>query len=465
MLDHCEKVFLVDSETMKARAEVMMEQKNSADRGFWLCGPKGFSSSFANFSGEVEEERKLHKHSEQLQSATEITRILSEGMQGNITLAAADLIQSGVVDRFIGLIRDEEFPRLQYEAARGLTVIAAFKPDLLVYCNAGPFLVKLLASSRYYVREQAMWALGNLAGHSIHRDYVLKSGALRPLLSQLYEDTNLSVLRIATRTLSNLCYGMLLAYLNEVKPALELHLNSRDEEVLRCVCLAISYLCDGSIDGIQSVIEAGFVPKLVEVLRHPSPVVLSPVLRTIGIIVTVNNHQSQVVIDCGALHILGDLLTRAYERYIKADTFLTISRITTGFTEQLQAVIDANLIPRFVYLAQNNELDLKKEGVWAISNVTAGGSHDQIIYLVQQGCIKPLCDLLVCPDVRIILVCLDGLENILNVGEANIGEVNDYCQLVEDAQGLEKIQNLRQHGSYEIYAKALKILETFWHDE
>ena len=34
-------------------------------------------------------------------------------MQGNITLAAADLIQSGVVDRFIGLIRDEEFPRLQ----------------------------------------------------------------------------------------------------------------------------------------------------------------------------------------------------------------------------------------------------------------------------------------------------------------------------------------------------------------
>jgi len=40
------------------------------------------------------------------------------------------------------------------------------------------------------------------------------------------------------------------------------------------------------------------------------------------------------------------------------------------------------LIPRFVYLAQNNELDLKKEGVWAISNVTAGGSHDQIMYVV-----------------------------------------------------------------------------------
>ena len=34
------QVFLVDSETMKIRAEVMMEQKNSADRGFWLCGPK-----------------------------------------------------------------------------------------------------------------------------------------------------------------------------------------------------------------------------------------------------------------------------------------------------------------------------------------------------------------------------------------------------------------------------------------
>jgi len=37
---------------------------------------------------------------------------------------------------------------------------------------------------------------------------------------------------------------------------------------------------------------------------------------------------------------------------------------------------------------------------------------------VNQGCIKPLCDLLVYLDPRIVTVCLEGLENILKVQEA-----------------------------------------------
>jgi importin subunit alpha-6/7 len=121
---------------------------------------------------------------------------------------------------------------------------------------------------------------------------------------------------------------------------------------------------------------------------------------------------------------------------------------------------------------------------------------------VSQGCIKPLCDLLVCPDPRIVIVCLEGLENILKVGEAekrygntgdvnsydqmiedveglekgfenflkigeaeksfgNTGDVNLYAQMIEDAEGLEKIGNLQNHNNDEIYEKAVEILETY----
>lgn len=38
-------------------------------------------------------------------------------------------------------------------------------------------------------------------------------------------------------------------------------------------------------------------------------------------------------------------------------------------------------------------------------------------FLVDQGAIKPLCDLLSVPDVRIVTVALEGLENILKVRE------------------------------------------------
>jgi importin subunit alpha-6/7 len=81
----------------------------------------------------------------------------------------------------------------------------------------------------------------------------------------------------------------------------------------------------------------------------------------------------------------------------------------------VQAVIEADIIPPLVNLLATAEFDIKKEAAWAISNATSGGTQQQIQYLVRCGCIKPLCDLLVCSDVRIVTVALEGLENILKV--------------------------------------------------
>ncbi|XP_023633367.1 importin subunit alpha-1-like, partial [Capsella rubella] len=150
---------------------------------------------------------------------------------------------------------------------------------------------------------------------------------------------------------------------------------------------------------------------------------------------------------------------------IKKATLVTISNITVGFYLQTQLVLEANLVPKLVHLAQNTELDFKNDVIWAISNVTLAASHDQIKYLVEQGCIKPLCDVLVCPDVWIISACLDGLERILVAGEVEkntTGGVNLYSQLIGDAEGKEKIENLQQHESKEINEKALNIVETYW---
>ncbi|RHN64702.1 hypothetical protein MtrunA17_Chr4g0071961 [Medicago truncatula] len=133
----------------------------------------------------------------------------------------------------------------------------------------------------------------------------------------------------------------------------------------------------------------------------------------------------------------------------------------------IQAVIEAGLIAPLVNLLQYAEFDIKKEAAWALSNATFSGTPEQIKYLVSYDCIKPLCDLLVCPDPKIIIVCLECLENILKVGEAekrfcNTRDVNLYAQMIEDAEGLEKIENLQSHDNNEIYENAVRILETYW---
>ena len=233
-------------------------------------------------------------------------------------------------------------------------------------------------------------------------------------------------------------------------------------------------MSDGANDKIQAVIEAGIPRRLVELLMHASTSVQTPALRSVGNIVTGDDVQTQVIINCGALPALLSLLSSGKDG-IRKEACWTISNVTAGNSTQIQAVIDANIIPPLIHLLSNGDLKTRKEACWAISNATSGGLQkpEQIRYLVAQGCIKPLCDLLACPDNKIIQVALDGLENILKVGEmdkeaagdGSEANINRYALFIEECQGMEKIHDCQQNANEEIYMKAYNMIEKYFSDE
>jgi importin subunit alpha-1 len=207
---------------------------------------------------------------------------------------------------------------------------------------------------------------------------------------------------------------------------------------------------------------------------HASTSVQTPALRSVGNIVTGDDVQTQIIINCGALPALLSLLSSGKDG-IRKEACWTISNVTAGNSTQIQSVIDANIIPPLIHLLSNGDFKTRKEACWAISNATSGGLQkpEQIRYLVAQGCIKPLCDLLACPDNKIIQVALDGLENILKVGDMDKEaaenpteqNINRFALFIEEAGGMEKIHDSQNNANEEIYMKAYNIIEKYFSDE
>lgn len=86
-------------------------------------------------------------------------------------------------------------------------------------------------------------------------------------------------------------------------------------------------------------------------------------------------------------------------------------------------------------------------------------------YIIEQGAIPPLCDLLSVVDAKIIQVALNGLDNILKVGEAESKQnngPNPYSIMIEECFGLDKIEYLQSHENIDIYQKAFHLIESYF---
>merc|ERR1719273_2411846 len=180
------------------------------------------------------------------------------------------------------LLRDKNNSlKLRFEAAWALTNVASGSSShtqVVVEAGGVEVFVNILATEDGDIREQAVWALGNIAGDCAElRDRVLRANTLNYLL-QIFisQSDNRELLRHATWTLSNFCRGKPHVDFEIVKPALGLLkqlLEVDDDEILVDACWAISYISDDPTptnSRIQEIVDEGFVDKLIELLTHQS---------------------------------------------------------------------------------------------------------------------------------------------------------------------------------------------------
>ncbi|DBA04152.1 TPA: hypothetical protein N0F65_004260 [Lagenidium giganteum] len=397
----------------------------------------------------------------QLEAAKKLRVLLSSERD----LLIRQMLEKNWTPRLIKWLRLRDRPTLQVEALWALTNIAAGATDntsVLLQNGVIPTLVSLLDSQNEEVLEQSVWVLGNLAGEgSATRDLVLNAGALIPLVQNLKKTSwdRLSLLRILTWTLSNLCDGQPRPVfdINIILPYLAKMLTSTDTEILSHVCWAFSHLCDGPSSHIQAVVDSDVCYRLVELLSHSSWRVTKPALRAIGNIVCAEDDHdyTQHIIECGAVPSLRRLIAHS-NREIQKEACWTLSNIAAGTVDQIQCVLDSGCIPSLMGLASSETTDaeVKSEACWVVLNATSCGSDSQIEYLVNEGCIQVLGNLL--EETSMVMMALEGLERILQVGEMEAKRTdspNPYASLMASAN----IETLVSHKSATVAKRASRI--------
>ncbi|CAI5718763.1 unnamed protein product [Hyaloperonospora brassicae] len=236
-----------------------------------------------------------------------------------------------------------------------------------------------------------------------------------------------------------------------------------DEQLLTLCdsCWALVEMTLHDSDVVGGIVNASLCPRLVELLHiSQSSVILAPVLRLLGNIVSAEISFSQAVIDAKLLDVIPRVMT-ATSRAVREEACWMLSNIAGGQEEQVVAMMNATgVIAGLVEQMSWAEYGVKREATWAICNLIVRANLDFVKKVVQMGVLQLFCPLLdEWEDPLVELVILEAVESLLQK------DPQEGRLAVEESGCLAKIEELSYDQNDDVSSMASQLLDTWFDNE
>lgn len=397
-------------ENRRARREEAQVELRQLKREELLNKKRNLSVAASQISNFKEMRDKLYSNDLSLihQGAYEFRSLLS--VEGNPPVQA--VIDSDCLSRFVEIMSkdflyqfnnsemsSDIIDKIRVESAWVLTNIAAGTTEqtkAVIKAGALEKLINMLYETNEVVVDQSVWALGNIAGDSESlRDQILNTGALDIIIALLDKyhssESHIKLVRNLTWLLSNLNRGRQPPpseeNMKKTLPILFKLIGHKDPEIVCDTFWAVSYIVDVNSGCTDIVLGSNIMSRAYNCLdsytsklnnqQHDSEdarigaVSISPIIRMLGNIATGSDNQTNVIVRMGFLNFFTTLFYKIDNKKssrLRKELCWTVSNITAGPVEQVQAVFEAGIMNMLIDAVHRYENFIRKEATWALSN-------------------------------------------------------------------------------------------------
>jgi hypothetical protein len=408
--------------------------------------------------------------------------------------AATEVVRAGLLTVFINAAQVPDGDRnadtyeplwsLKFELTWCINNLAVNGKEADILESAGSLdtLSSLTFSPNPLVRDQAIWAVGNIAGGDAkYREAILyHSNLMKGLTENLIKPSSISLLNNTVWTISNLLQvgqnselvrqmgGWVVEIMHwlskDVEGATAAETNLLTLELLH----ALRQTMKNHRDMIQNVVNEGFIDIGLQIIadsqnkNYEITGVAICCLATICGDVDVADSGLLLTISNTFLPMAGKLI-QSSNAYVRRKACYLLGKIADGGEHFVSMMMSKNeMVADIIQMALSESQDVKQEAYWWIGNVLCEGTLRRDVSAVcsDMQVFQVLADSLKKPtDVNLVLRMMDGLENIFKL-DLDYGE-KGLLHRFQECDGVENLENLQHHVNTEVYEKALYLLDTY----